>query len=381
MSDVEECNAQDVAPGFMDAPGRSLRQGLLTYSTGFALAAALTAAAFYLVRSNLIWGPGIIMALVALAIAQIGVHLVFFLHLTTAPDNTNNALALAFGVLIVMLVVGGSLWIMSHLDRNMMPGRMMARMDLEILAAEGAVRVRGVVAPLEPEQVGARVSGVITSVRCNAGMHVEAGRLCAEIDPRPYRAAVDRKTEELRVAEARLESDRGKLDAARAALKRKGAMGARRGKAIDRLRRSVQRQERRVDRDAAEVGRAQAALAAAETGLAATRIVSPIEGTIRSRNVEPGQEVSAKARRPLFVIAPDAAHVAATIGAAQSSRIAIGDGAVFSVDTLPGQTFYGSVTKIEPTRDGAEAIVDVAAPDPRHVLEPGMVATVRISGQ
>ena len=48
-------------------------------------------------------------------------HLVFFLHLTTAPDNTNNVLALAFGVLIVVLVIGGSFWIMEHLNHNMMP--------------------------------------------------------------------------------------------------------------------------------------------------------------------------------------------------------------------------------------------------------------------
>jgi len=48
-----------------------------------------------------------------------GIHLVFFLHLTTAPDNTNNALALAFGVLIAFLVVFGSLWIMDHLSHLM----------------------------------------------------------------------------------------------------------------------------------------------------------------------------------------------------------------------------------------------------------------------
>jgi len=60
-------------------------------------------------------------ALVVLAIAQIGVHLVFFLHITTAPDNTNNVLALAFGVLIVALLIGGSLWIMDNLNQRMMP--------------------------------------------------------------------------------------------------------------------------------------------------------------------------------------------------------------------------------------------------------------------
>ena len=56
-----------------------------------------------------------------LAIAQMGVHLVFFIHITTGPDNTNNILALAFGLLIVFLVVGGSLWIMANLNQNMTP--------------------------------------------------------------------------------------------------------------------------------------------------------------------------------------------------------------------------------------------------------------------
>ena len=57
----------------------------------------------------------------ALAIAQMGIHLVFFLHLTSGPDNINNALALAFGVLIVFLVIAGTLWIMGHLNANMLP--------------------------------------------------------------------------------------------------------------------------------------------------------------------------------------------------------------------------------------------------------------------
>jgi len=50
-----------------------------------------------------------------------GIHLVFFLHITTGPDNTNNVLALAFGILIVLLVVVGSTVIMANLNENLMP--------------------------------------------------------------------------------------------------------------------------------------------------------------------------------------------------------------------------------------------------------------------
>jgi cytochrome o ubiquinol oxidase subunit IV len=75
----------------------------------------------FIARTTLVWQPSIPVALAVLAIAQMGVHLVFFLHITTGPDNVNNVMALAFGVLIVLLVITGSLWIMAHMDHNMMP--------------------------------------------------------------------------------------------------------------------------------------------------------------------------------------------------------------------------------------------------------------------
>ncbi len=58
---------------------------------------------------------------IMLAFKFVMIHIVFFLHITTGSDNTNNVLALAFGVLIVVLVMGGSLWIMANLNHNMMP--------------------------------------------------------------------------------------------------------------------------------------------------------------------------------------------------------------------------------------------------------------------
>ena len=94
--------------------------GLLIYTIGLCLAVLLTATSFWVANTSLLWAPGVAIGLVVLAIAQMGVHLVFFLHITTGPDNTNNVLALAFGMLIVLLVLAGSLWIMKDLDANMM---------------------------------------------------------------------------------------------------------------------------------------------------------------------------------------------------------------------------------------------------------------------
>ena len=79
------------------------RANVLVYSIGLALAALLTATSFWAANTNLLWAAGIPLGLAALAIAQMGVHLVFFLHLTTSPDNTNIVLAIAFGLLIVFL--------------------------------------------------------------------------------------------------------------------------------------------------------------------------------------------------------------------------------------------------------------------------------------
>jgi len=101
----------------------------LTYTVGFGLAILATIASFIVSQTPLLWPPGIPAGLVVLAFAQIGVHLVFFLHLGSGSDNTNNILALAFGVLIVFLVIGGSIWIISNLADNTMAMHMHSGAD------------------------------------------------------------------------------------------------------------------------------------------------------------------------------------------------------------------------------------------------------------
>lgn len=127
MSDTADPRAReggshgDVAPGDETADREGFARGLLGYSIGFVLAIVLTGISFFIAESSLVWAPSIPIALSVLAIAQMGVHLVFFLHITTGKDSVNNVMALAFGLLIVMLVVFGSLWIMANLNTNMMP--------------------------------------------------------------------------------------------------------------------------------------------------------------------------------------------------------------------------------------------------------------------
>jgi cytochrome o ubiquinol oxidase operon protein cyoD len=121
----------EIAPGDERRGADEPASGVSGYLIGFILSVLLTAAAFGLVGSKLIWAPGIPVALAVLAVAQMGIHLVFFLHINSGPDNTNNILALAFGVLIVAIVISGSLWIMYHLNLNMMPPKAMMDMHLQ----------------------------------------------------------------------------------------------------------------------------------------------------------------------------------------------------------------------------------------------------------
>jgi cytochrome o ubiquinol oxidase operon protein cyoD len=113
----------DVAPGEgakIPSPEHESPPGVLVYTIGLLLAVILTITSFWAANTSVLWTPGVTAGLVVLAIAQMGVHLAFFLHITTGPDNTNNVLALAFGVLIVFLVLIGSLVIMANLNENMM---------------------------------------------------------------------------------------------------------------------------------------------------------------------------------------------------------------------------------------------------------------------
>ena len=123
-----EGELHNVAPG---EPHDNMLSETLSYVIGLGLALLLTGISFWVASTSILWGPGVATGLVVLAIAQMGVHLVFFLHITSGPDNTNNVLALAFGVLIIFLVMIGTIWIMAHMNANMMPGPAMTNLMIQ----------------------------------------------------------------------------------------------------------------------------------------------------------------------------------------------------------------------------------------------------------
>ena len=109
--------AQGVAPG-VHVQTHGSRS---SYLAGLGYAVILTLASFWAASTHLVYAPGVPILLGVLAIAQMGMHLVFFLNISSATDQTNNFLALAFGIFVVALIVFGSLIIMDNLNHAMMP--------------------------------------------------------------------------------------------------------------------------------------------------------------------------------------------------------------------------------------------------------------------
>src|SRR6202047_4195272 len=231
MSHVEQTSdlhPTDTAPGDQRLDRAEIAEGVRNYLVGLGLATLLTVVSFFISGTTLVWGPSIPVALVVLAIAQMGVHLVFFLHITTGPDNVNNVMALAFGVLIVLLLLTGSLWIMANLNHNMASMGQIMEMQVERGPVVRTVTASGVVAPTATAPVGARMSGVIQALDCDANMQVKAGPLCAKIDPRPYQIVVDQSRADLAAAEAGLEKDNVDLAQAKAAFEHHEVLAKRR---------------------------------------------------------------------------------------------------------------------------------------------------------
>jgi len=101
--------------------GREAHGSLRGYIIGYVSAIALTIAAFVIAPNTNMAPFSVVAALAVLAIAQMLVHLIFFLHINTAPAQKINVTAFAAAMLIIAIVVVGSIWIMGHLNRNMLP--------------------------------------------------------------------------------------------------------------------------------------------------------------------------------------------------------------------------------------------------------------------
>ena len=116
-------SAHDHADHADHGHGGAAHGSLKSYLIGFFLSVVLTAIPFWLVMDGVIENKqATAVIIMAFAAVQIIVHMIFFLHMTPASEGGWSMLALIFTVILVVIVLSGSLWVMYHLNANMMPG-------------------------------------------------------------------------------------------------------------------------------------------------------------------------------------------------------------------------------------------------------------------
>jgi HlyD family secretion protein len=246
----------------------------------------------------------------------------------------------------------------------------------------------GTVNPMLTIIVGSYISGVIQQVFCDYNTQVKEGQICARIDPRPYQSVVNQNQANLDIAKAQLEKDKATLGYARITYERNTALAARNytsQEAADSARSQYEQAQAQIDLDEATIELRQALLDAAKVNLGYTDIVSPVDGTVVSRNVTMGQTVAATFQTPtLFLIATDLTKMQVDTNVSESDIGLVREGyrASFTVDAYPRREFSGTVAQVRQSPQTVQNVVTydvvVLVDNPDHALKPGMTASTRV---
>ncbi|HTZ79317.1 MAG TPA: efflux RND transporter periplasmic adaptor subunit [Stellaceae bacterium] len=250
------------------------------------------------------------------------------------------------------------------------------------------VTATGTVNPELTIIVGSYVSGVIQQLFCDYNTEVKAGQICAKIDPRPYQVVVDQAKANLGVAQAQLEKDKANLAYAKANNERNQWLAQRDSvskDAADLAKSGYGQALAQVGLDEANIAQRQAELDAADVNLGYTDIVSPVDGTVVSRNVTQGQTVAASFQTPtLFLIATDLTRMEVDTNVSESDIGGIKEGnkARFTVDAFPKRVFEGKVTQVRQSPQTVQNVVTfdvvVGVDNSDLALKPGMTASTQI---
>jgi len=250
------------------------------------------------------------------------------------------------------------------------------------------VTATGTVNPVISVQVGSQVSGIVRNLYADYNSAVKEGQLLAQINPEPFLAKVKQARANLKTAEGNLEKARNML--AQRALEHERMARLREQQFVsqadlDLARTNYRDAEAQVGVTQAQVDQARATLASAELDLQYTKIHSPVNGIVVSRNVDVGQTVVASFQTPtLFVIAQDLTRmqVNANVSEADIGGVTEGKDAEFTVDAYPAEIFRGTVTQVRNAPISIQNVVTydvIVGVDNRELkLKPGMTANVSV---
>jgi len=250
------------------------------------------------------------------------------------------------------------------------------------------VSATGTVNPELTIIVGTYVSGVIQELTCDYNTKVKRGQSCAKIDPRPYQSVVDQARANLEVANAQLVKDKASMAYAKHTFERATTLvqtNAVSKDAVDLAQSLYDQALAQITFDEATVRQRQAVLDAAQVNLDYTNIISPVDGTVVSRNVTMGQTVAASFQTPtLFLIATDLTkmQVDANVSESDIGGIKEGNKATFTVDAYSKRSFDGTVTEVRQSPQTVQHVVTydvvVSVDNSDLALKPGLTAATRI---
>jgi HlyD family secretion protein len=251
-----------------------------------------------------------------------------------------------------------------------------------------SVTATGTVNPVITVQVGTYVSGPITAIFADYNAPVKKGQSIAKIDPRPYQVTVEIAHATLANSKAQLGKDQADLDYKKVTYERNLALyqaDAVSKDVVDSAYSAWQMDVAQVKLDRANIQQQTANVAAAEVNLNYTNIVSPVDGTVVSRNVDVGQTVAASFQTPtLFLIAQDLTkmQVDSNVSESDIGYVRSGQKATFRVDAFPDRDFAGTVTQVRQAPITVQNVVTydvvVSVENPELLLKPGMTANVNV---
>jgi len=252
----------------------------------------------------------------------------------------------------------------------------------------GRVTASGTLSALVTVQVGTQVSGRIQKLYADFNSQVKKGELVAKIDPSLFEASVQQAQANFLSAKAGVataEANALNADKQHARTKALHDQNLAAQADLDTAEANVATSHAAIDAARAAVAQSAASLHQAQVNLSYTSIISPIDGVVISRSVDTGQTVAASLSAPtLFTIAQDLTKMQVDTNVAEGDvgRLEVGMKTYFTVDSFPGQRFWGKIRQI---RNAAttlqnvvtyDAVIDVDNTDLR--LRPGMTANVTV---
>jgi len=250
------------------------------------------------------------------------------------------------------------------------------------------VTASGTVNPVTTVLVGTQVSGTVKNIYADFNSPVKKRQLIAQIDPAAFEAQEEQARANLLSARANLEKSEAMILDAKRIMERNRKLFAENfisKNDLDTSETNYETAKAQVSASKAQVAQAEATLKIAETNLRYTRILSPVDGIVVSRNVDVGQTVAASFQTPtLFTIAQDLTkmQIDTNVDEADIGKVSAGQDVEFNVDAYPDITFKGKVSQVRNAPITIQNVVTydvvIKVDNPELQLKPGMTANVSI---